>query len=107
MSIESAIIQTEYAHVVREPGIVGGEPHIAGHRIRIRDITAARDRGGYTPEEIAANVYPHLTLAEVYAALAYYEDHRSEIDQQTEAESHFIDHFMQQHPELVHHAGID
>ena len=57
-----------------------GEPRIAEHRIRVRDVVAARDLGGYTPEEIAASVYPSLTLAQVYAALAYYEDHRAEID---------------------------
>jgi uncharacterized protein (DUF433 family) len=46
----------------------------------VRDIVAARDFAGLTPAEIAANVYPDLTLAQVYAALAYYEDHREEID---------------------------
>jgi uncharacterized protein (DUF433 family) len=44
--------------------------------MRVRDIVAARDLGGMAPEEIAANVYPALTLAQVYAAWAYYEDHR-------------------------------
>jgi len=72
--------QTEYVHIVCTPGVVGSEPRIAGHRIRVRDIVAARDLGGLTPEEIAASVYPELTLAEVYSALAYYEDHHDEID---------------------------
>jgi uncharacterized protein (DUF433 family) len=48
---------------------------------------------GLTPEEIAANVYPGLTLVQVYASLAYYEDHRDEIDQAMQNEVQFIEQF--------------
>jgi len=92
---------TEYAHIVHTPGVVGGEARIEGHRIRVRDIVAARDIGGFTPEEIAASVYPGLTLAQVYSALAYYEDHRSEIDAQFNAEAQFLEEYLRQHPEYV------
>lgn len=101
MASESQSVQTEYGHIVRTVGVVGGEPRIAGHRIRVRDIVAARDLGGLAPEEIAASVYPSLTLAQVYSALAYYEDHRKEIDRDVEAESRFVEEFRQQHPEIV------
>lgn len=93
---------TEYGHIVCTPGVLAGEPRIAGHRIRVRDIVAARDLGGFTPEEIAATVYPDLTLGEVYAALAYYEDHREEIDQASRNETRTIEEFRRQHPQLVH-----
>ena len=56
---------------------------------------------GLTPEEIAANVYPQLTLAQVYAALAYYEDHRTEIDRTAEDETRNVEEFKQLHPNLV------
>jgi uncharacterized protein (DUF433 family) len=94
-------IKTEYAHIVRTPGVVGGEPRIDGHRIRVRDIVAARDLGGLTPEEIAASVYPGLTLAQVYSALAYYADHRDEIDQATQNEVRFVEQFLNDHPQLT------
>ncbi|MFH1924517.1 MAG: DUF433 domain-containing protein [Planctomycetota bacterium] len=97
----SETTRTEYVHVVRTPGIVGGEPRIAEHRIRVRDVVAARDLGGLTPEEIAATVYPDLTLAQVYAALAYYEDHRKEIDRLQEAETQFAEKWLKRHPELA------
>jgi len=93
--------KTEYVHIVRTSGIVGGEPRIAGRRIRVRDVVAARDLGGLTPEEIAASVYPELTLAEVYSALAYYEDHRDEIERATRRESPLIRRFLKAHPQLV------
>ena len=93
--------KTEYAHIVYTPGVAAGEACVAGHRIRVRNIVAARDLGGLTPEEIAASVYPGLALAEVYAALAYYEDHRKEIDAEFAAESRFVEDFLKQHPELA------
>ena len=101
MSAETAIPQTKYAHIVCIPTVMGGEPHIAGHRIRVRDIVAARDCGGFTPDEIAASAYPHLTLAQVYSALAYYEDHRQQIDSAMRSEAQWIAQFRQQYPELV------
>ncbi len=61
----------------------------------------ARDRGGFTPEEIAATVYPSLTLAQVYAALAYYADHREEIERAFEDEARSVEEFRREHPELV------
>lgn len=97
----NASTQTEYVHIVRTPGILGGEPYIAGHRIRVRDVVAARDLGALSPEEIAASIYPDLSLAQVYAALAFYEDHRAEIDQASEAETDFAERFLQDHPQLV------
>ena len=92
--------KTEYAHIVCTRGVVGGEPRIEGHRIRVRDIVAARDLGGCAPEEIAATVYPNLTLAQVYAALAYYEDHRREIDVAADAEARSVEAWRREHPEL-------
>ena len=101
MNAETTILQTEYAHIVCLPTVMGGEPHIEGHRIRVCDIVAAHDRGGFTPEEIAASVYPHLTLAQVYSALAYYEGHRQQIDSAMRSVAQLIAQFRQQYPELV------
>ena len=101
MASETPAARTEYAYIVCTPGIVGGEPRITDHRIRVRDIVAARDLGGYTPEEIASTVYPNLSLAQVYSALAYYEDHREDIDRLFREESRFVEEFRRQHPQLL------
>ena len=66
------------AHVEVTPGIAGGRPRIAGHRIRVQDIVVWHDLLGMSPEEIIARC-PGLGLADVYAALAYYHDHAEEI----------------------------
>ena len=50
MGSETDSTQTEYAHIVHTPGLLGGEARIAGFRIRARDVMVARDRGGLTGE---------------------------------------------------------
>ena len=91
MSTKPQTTPTEYAHIVCTPGVVGGEPRIADTRIRVRDVVLARDRQAATPEEIVATIYPQLSLAQVYAALAYYEDHRAEIDALQQSENDYLD----------------
>jgi uncharacterized protein (DUF433 family) len=39
-------------------------------------------RMGETPESLAANIFPHLALAQVYDALSYYYAHQDEIEQE-------------------------
>jgi uncharacterized protein (DUF433 family) len=66
-------------HIESTPGVCGGRPWIAGTRIRVQDIVIWHERLGYAPDEIVSH-YPQLTLADVYAALTYYHDHREEIE---------------------------
>lgn len=72
-------------HIAVSPGIAGGKPRIAGHRITVQDIAIWHERLGQSPDEIASEY--DLTLAEIHAALAYYFDHRAEIDRSI-AEGH-------------------
>jgi uncharacterized protein (DUF433 family) len=62
----------------RDPKIRGGRPKIAGTGLTVSRI-AGWYKMGMTPEEIAME-YPHLTLAHVHAALAYYHVNRDEIE---------------------------
>jgi uncharacterized protein (DUF433 family) len=70
----------EKSHIEVTPGTCGGKPRIAGTRIRVQDVVFWTEEGR-SPDEIVGS-FPHLTLADVYAALAYYHDNRSLIDQQ-------------------------
>lgn len=72
------------------PGYCGGEPHILGHRIKVRHVAVWHDRMGMTPTEIAAT-YPPISLAQVHAALSYYYDHRDEIQAAIEEEERFVE----------------
>jgi len=68
--------------IIRRAEISGGEPIIQGTRISVRHIVE-RVRAGQSVEEILAAL-PHLTLAQVHAALAYYYEYKSEIDRLVE-----------------------
>ena len=52
------------SHIEITPGVCGGKPRIAGHRIRVQDIVIMHDRMGKDPYEIV-NDYPSITLADV------------------------------------------
>jgi uncharacterized protein (DUF433 family) len=65
-------------HIETTPGVAGGKPRVAGHRITVQDIAIWHERLGRSADEIATEY--GLSLADVHAALAYYFDHRSEID---------------------------
>lgn len=64
--------------LVRSPDICGGRLRIEGTRITVNQIVILYKQG-YTPEEIA-DQYPQLTLAQIYAALAYYHANKAEIE---------------------------
>ena len=67
-----------------------GKPCIAGTGIRVWDVYVLHERQGKNPDEIVA-AYPHITLADVHAALAYYWDHKNEIDRQMKEADDFVD----------------
>ncbi|MGA3239297.1 MAG: DUF433 domain-containing protein [Bryobacteraceae bacterium] len=64
--------------IERESGIRGGRPKIAGTGLTVCRLVGWY-KMGMTPEDIALE-YPHLTLAQVHAALAYYHANREEIE---------------------------
>jgi uncharacterized protein (DUF433 family) len=67
----------------------GGKPCIAGTRIRVWDIHVWHNLRGQAPEQIVAE-FPQLTLADVHAALAYYFDHREEIQRQAKDDEEYV-----------------
>ena len=86
MSLDQRIEQTE--------GICGGKPRISGHRITVQDIVAWHERGGWSVDEIASEY--DLSLADVYAALAYYFAHRERIDQSIEESRAFVEEMKEE-----------
>ena len=67
---------TNYPHVTVDEK---GTARSGLTRLKVRHIVAERLANGWSPEEVAWQ-HEGLTLAQVYSALAYYEDHRAEID---------------------------
>ena len=56
---------------------------ISGTKTKVLEPVVDKMAHGSTPEEIYLQ-YPHLTLGQIHAALAYYYDHREELDRQIE-----------------------
>lgn len=87
-------------HIEITPGICGGKPPIAGHRIKVQDIVIWHERMGMSPDEIIYH-HPSITLADVYAALSYYHDHREDIRQQIEEGDAFAQELKGNKPSLI------
>jgi len=84
------------AHVAVDPAIRGGRPHLAGSRVTVADVVLMHLRLGRSLEEIAGK--HDLPLAALYAAMAYYYDHRAEIDNAIENDDAFQQAFRRDNP---------
>lgn len=71
-------IQITSRYVTRKPEILSGEPIIIGTKTTVRAIVGLW-RLGTSPEEIPMHL-PHLTLAQVFDALSFYQDNQIEIN---------------------------
>ncbi len=86
-------------HIEITPGVAGGKPRVAGHRITVQNIAIWHERQGKNADEIAAEY--DLTLADIYAALAYYFDHRVEFDRSIEEGEDFAESLRNRTPSKV------
>jgi uncharacterized protein (DUF433 family) len=90
-------------HVVRTPGTCWGKPRIAGTRIKVEQVVIWHERTGMSPEQIVSE-WPHLTLADVHAALTYYHDNRDEIDRDLADGERLFDELKARQPSIVEKA---
>ena len=79
-------------HIEVTEGAGGSKARIAGHRIRVQDVVIWHEKLGMSPDEIVHD-YPTITLADVHAALAYYWDHRDEIEHAIAEEHALVEEF--------------
>lgn len=83
-------VSREHIEIVQ--GARGPKARIAGHRISVEDVAVLYEKLGMSADEIVYN-YPTITLADVYAALAYYWDHREEIERAIAEDKAFVEEF--------------
>ena len=72
-------ISETYRYIVRSAGVRSGNPRVENTRIAVHDVIGLL-QSGETVDTVPANCFPQLTRSQVYECLAYYEDHRGEID---------------------------
>lgn len=69
---------TAYRYLVNATGVCGGRTVVEGTRIGVHDVVGLIVNGA-TLEDVLRS-FPDLTKAQVFECLAFYEDHRTEID---------------------------
>ena len=71
-------VATNYRYIVKTEGIRGGNARIEGTRLGVHDVIGLLQNGETV--DSTASCFPDITRAQIYECLAYYEDHRGEID---------------------------
>ncbi|HEY3356964.1 MAG TPA: DUF433 domain-containing protein [Polyangia bacterium] len=70
--------RSEYPHISIVPGVAGDQPVVEGSRIPVAALARAHQLGMEFDEILAQ--YPALRPEALHAALAYYLDHRADMD---------------------------
>ena len=97
--------EREYPGISVDPR---GVAYIEGTQTKVLTVVQNKRASRNTPEQLQTSM-PHLTLAQVYAALAYYYSHKSTVDRQIRESVKLADEFFAGQPpsptraELVAH----
>ena len=73
-------VQTYYEHIILDER---KRPVIAGTTMKVIELVVEKIAHGWSPEELHFQ-HPYLTLGQIYSALAYYADHRTELEKEIE-----------------------
>jgi len=82
-----AQVETQYGHVVLDEAQV---PVIAGTNMKVVELVLEKTAYGWSPEELHFQ-HPYLTLGQIHSALAYYWDHKQELDRDIERRLEAVD----------------
>ena len=74
---------------LRPSRVVGDRAYVAGTRVSVEDVYVRHEMGGQTPDEIVQSL-PHLSLAQVHAALSYAYGHLDDIRRQMKEGDEFV-----------------
>ncbi len=86
--------ETRYEHVVIDEA---GVPWIERANMKVVELVLDQQAYGGTPEQLQAQ-HPGLTLGQIYSALAYYWDHRAELDADIERRLRRVERLQQESP---------
>jgi len=81
------VVKTRYDHIILNED---NTPIIAGTKMKVIELILDKIAYGWSPEELKYQ-HPHLTLGQIYSALAYYSDYQEELDQEIESQLKQVD----------------
>lgn len=79
---------TAYEHVVVDES---GTPLIEGTTMKVVELVLETHAYGWSPDELQFQ-HPYLTLGQIHSALAYYWDHKEELDGDIERRMERVEH---------------
>jgi uncharacterized protein (DUF433 family) len=82
-----------------------GVPMIAGTTTKVLEIVLDRLAHHWDADEIRRQ-HPHLSLSQIYAALAYYHDHQEELDRDIASRLRKVDEIAAGQPESAVRAKL-
>ena len=85
---------TRYEHIMLNESHV---PMIAGTTMKVVELVLDHLAYGWSPEELHFQ-HPDLTLGQIHSALAYYWDHKAELDKDIEGRLQTVDQLQQTKP---------
>ncbi|MBA3472765.1 MAG: DUF433 domain-containing protein [Rubrobacter sp.] len=80
-------METRYEHITLNEDRV---PVIAGTTIKVVELVVEQQAFGWSPGELHFQ-HPYLTLGQIHSALAYYWDHREELDRDIRRRLEWVD----------------
>ena len=89
--------ETRYEHIILDEARV---PLIAGTRVKVIELVLDHLAYGWSPEELHFQ-HPHLTMGQIHSALAYYWDHRDEIERGMAADAAFEEECRRLYPSAL------
>lgn len=92
-------------HIVSDPDMCFGKPRIAGTRFKVKDVVIHHHYQGMSLIEIATDW--NLPLPGVYAAMAYYYDHKAEIDRELKEDDEFVKQLKAERGSALSDSAID
>lgn len=78
---------TTYEHVQLDDS---GVPVIVGTNMKVVELVMAQVAHGWSPEELHFQ-HTYLSLGQIHSALAYYWDHKAELDADIEQRRHYAE----------------
>ena len=75
-----------------------GVPWIRGANTKVADVVLDKMAYGWSPEEMHRQ-HPHLSMAQIHSALAYYYEHQHEVDADIERRCRYLEELRAQQPD--------
>jgi uncharacterized protein (DUF433 family) len=86
--------ETKYEHIVVD---AEGVPMISGTTLKVVELVLDQKAHGWSPDELHFQ-HPYLGMGQIHSALAYYWDHKSELDRDIQLRLDRVDRIQRDSP---------